>query len=214
MGPKRKVARSKRNPSNIWVVAGIVLVLVVLGATAAYIFYPKTPSASPSIQMPQGLTVLANQYIQIMQNLNSSQTKSEIVAELEPHYNQTELFGWEHSKLTFTQPDNSYTDPKQILQSGKGICTQWSILYVSACLAEGYQSRLIAAVDTSSWSYIHVWAEDYYNGRWVHVDPSDSVWENPSRYQSWDWGAGLGSRVRVYAFMDNAYVDVTDSYAP
>ncbi len=79
---------------------------------------------------------------------------------------------------------------------------QWSIVYVSACLALGYQSRLVVAVDTQGWSYIHVWAEDYYNGAWVHVDPSDKVWNSPHRYlgSSWDWGPYIGSTVKVYAF--------------
>jgi hypothetical protein len=214
MGPKRKVAKSRRKSRSKWVIASLVLVLVVVSAFASYVWYPKNPSMQSSNQTLQGLTSLANQYIAVMQNLNSSQTKTEIAAQLGKSYNQTDLFAWEHSKLTFTQPDGMYTDPQQIIQSGKGICVQWSILYVSACLAEGHQSRLVAAVDTSSWNYIHVWAEDYCNGQWVHVDPSDSVWDNPARYQSWDWGEGLGSSVKVYAFLDNEFVDVTDSYSP
>ena len=84
---------------------------------------------------------------------------------------------------------------------------------MSACLSLGYQSRLVVAVDSSSWTFIHTWAEDYYNGNWVHVDPSDSVWNNPSRYLSWDWGKYLGSQVRVYAFEDGSFQDVTASYA-
>ena len=84
---------------------------------------------------------------------------------------------------------------------------------MSACLALGYQSRLVAAVDTSAWSFIHVWAEDYYNGTWVHVDPSDRVWNNPLRYQTWNWGSGIGSTVKIYAFEDHAYYDVTAKYS-
>jgi hypothetical protein len=84
---------------------------------------------------------------------------------------------------------------------------------VSACLALGYQSRLVVAVDTQSWSYIHVWAEDYYNGIWVHVDPSDKVWNNPSRYQSWDWGKYVGSDVKIYAFEDGKFEEVTSFYS-
>ena len=148
-----------------------------------------------------------------MANLNSSQTRTEMAAKLDPHYNQTDLFAWEHSKLTFANDQTGWcTDPATILSRGTGICTQWSIVYVSACLALNYQSRLVMAVDTSSWQFIHVWAEDYTGGRWVHVDPSDSVWNNPVRYQSWDWGSGIGSAGRIYAFEDNAYHDVTSSY--
>jgi transglutaminase-like putative cysteine protease len=150
-----------------------------------------------------------------MHNLNSTQTKTTMASQLDSHYNQTDLFGWEQTKLTFANdPNGFFEDPTQILNSGKGICVQWSEVYVSACLALGYQSRLVVAVDTSTWSYIHVWAEDYYNGTWVHVDPSDKVWNQPSRYQSWDWGSAIGSTVKIYAFEDSTFQDVTSSYSP
>ena len=128
--------------------------------------------------------------------------------------NQTTLFGWEKSRMTFEEDTNFLEDPIQILNSGKGICVQWSIVYVAACLSLGYQSRLVVAVDTSTWTFIHTWAEDYYNGTWVHVDPSDGVWNNPSRYQSWDWGKGIGSDVKIYAFEDGRFEEVTSTYSP
>jgi transglutaminase-like putative cysteine protease len=132
---------------------------------------------------------------------------------LDPGWNQTDLFHWEVDKMTFaSDPNGFYQDPFQILSSGDGICVQWSIVYVSACLALGYQSRLVVAVDTSTWSYIHVWAEDYYKGSWVHVDPSDGVWGSPYMYRSWDWGPSIGSTVRVYAFQDGSFQDVTSTY--
>jgi transglutaminase-like putative cysteine protease len=149
-----------------------------------------------------------------MKNLNSSQTKTKMLSLLNPNYNQTQLFSWEASKMTFaSDPTGFFEDPFQILGRGQGICVQWSIVYVSACLALGYQSRLVVAVDTQGWSYIHVWAEDYYNGKWVHVDPSDKVWNAPHRYLSWDWGQYIGSTVKVYAFEDNQYQDVTSTYS-
>ena len=153
-------------------------------------------------------------YLDIMKNLNSSQTKTKMQSLLNPDYNQTQLFSWEASKMTFaSDPTGFFEDPFQILGRGQGICVQWSIVYVSACLALGYQSRLVVAVDTQGWSYIHVWAEDYYNGKWVHVDPSDKVWNAPHRYLSWDWGQYIGSTVKVYAFEDNQYQDVTSTYS-
>jgi hypothetical protein len=84
---------------------------------------------------------------------------------------------------------------------------------VSACLSLGYQSRFVAAVNTATWAFIHTWEEDYYNGTWVHVDPSDAVWNNPSRYQTWNWGT-FGTQVKVYAFTDGSYQDVIATYAP
>ncbi len=83
---------------------------------------------------------------------------------------------------------------------------------MSACLSLGYPSRLVVAADSSSWNFIHTWAEDY-NGTWVPVDPSDAAWNMPWRYQSWEWGAYLGSGVSVYAFEDGSFQDVTATYA-
>lgn len=212
MGSGKKSAKYRKNLGGKMWLAGAVLIVIVLAAMAAYVLYPKNqPSTEATV--PDGLKTLAGEYMGIMANLNSSQIKTEMAAKLDPSYNQTDLFAWEHSKLKFESDQTGwYTNPTEILNRGTGICTQWSIVYVSACLSLNYQSRLVMAVDTSSWQYIHVWAEDYCAGKWVHVDPSDSVWDNPARYQSWDWGNGMGSTVRIYAFEDNAYYDVTSSY--
>jgi uncharacterized membrane protein YphA (DoxX/SURF4 family) len=177
-------------------------------------WFPSKTPASNAPDKPEGLKTLTSHYMDVMQNLNSSQTKATMLLQLDSHFNQTDLFGWERTKLTFiNDPSGFFENPIQILDSGKGICVQWSEVYVSACLALGYQSRLVAAVDTSTWTYIHVWAEDYYNGTWVHVDPSDKVWNNPARYKSWDWGVGIGSAVKIYAFEDSTFQDVTSSYS-
>lgn len=213
MGSRRKANKNKYKQNRKWLFYVAVLFLVVLVASAAYVLYPRT-STTPEDETPEGLRILALKYMTIMHNLNSSQTKTEIAAILPIKYNQTELFNWEHNKLTFANDETGwYEEPCQILDSGKGICVQWSIVYVSASLAQNHESRLVVAVDTSNWKFIHVWAEDSYNGRWVHVDPSDSVWDNPNRYQTWNWGTEIGSTVRIYAFEDNTYYDVTSSYS-
>jgi hypothetical protein len=69
------------------------------------------------------------------------------------------------------------------------------------------------AVNTTTWNFVHVWAEDYFNGSWVHVDPSDKVWDKPSRYQDWDWGKCIGLDVKIYAFEDGKYEEVTSTYS-
>jgi hypothetical protein len=149
-----------------------------------------------------------------MKNLNSSQTKTKMLTLLNPSDNQTDLFSWEGSKMIFaTDPTGSFVDPFQILDRGEGVCLQWSIVYVSACLALGDQARLVVAVDTQGWSWIHVWAEDYYNGTWVPLDPSDKAWDMPHVYLSWDWGPYIGTTVKCYAFEDNRYQDVTPTYS-
>lgn len=196
-----------------------VVLLVVVALSVAYLAVPKTSmdfTVTVPENVPQELKSMATYYLEIMHNLNCTETKKQMTTRLNPHYNQTDLFTWESSNLTFEVDPVWCDSPNEILNEGKGTCVQWSIVYVSACLSLGYQSRLVAAADTTQtpWTYIHVWAEDYYNGKWVHVDPSDHVWDNPSRYQSWDWGSGLGSTVRVYAFEDGSVVDVTSTYTP
>jgi len=219
MGTVKKKSPAKRKSNQIqrWIVIFSVVFIIAIVIASAY-FWCTTgsePAAnSNSAGTDSAFTTFMNQYLAIMKNLNSSQVKSEMLALLNPEYNQTDLFAWEGSKLTFaSDPEGSFRDPLQILDRGEGVCLQWSIVYVSACLALGYQARLCVAVDTQGWSWIHVWAEDYYKGTWVPVDPSDKAWNDPHAYLSWDWGPYIGTTVRVIAFEDNRYEDVTSTYS-
>jgi len=216
MNPVRKVRATRRHrQTRRWIVVFAVLLLVVMLVTVVYFCFPfKSKPVNNVPEESATFKAFTDHYLGIMRKLNSSETKTEISSQLDPKYNQTDLFVWEQSKLTFAQdPAGWFEEPTAILDSGKGICVQWSIVYVSACLANGYQSRLVVATDTANWNFIHVWAEDYFNGSWVHVDPSDKVWNNPSRYQSWDWGRGIGSVVKIYAFEDGSFEEVTSNYA-
>jgi transglutaminase-like putative cysteine protease len=209
---RRRHASRTRNHTRKWIVALSAFILIITILTIAYLFYPMNSKPNTADADP-AYKAFTDHYLTIMSNLNSSKTRSQLATQLNPRYNQTDLFAWQQSKMTFAQDSTGfYEDPFQILDTGKGICVQWSIVYVSACLALGYQSRLVVAVDTSSWNFIHVWAEDYYNGTWVHVDPSDKVWNNPLRYQSWPWGSDIGSQVKIFAFEDGTYKDVTSTY--
>jgi hypothetical protein len=211
MNMGRKVHKTKRRGhSKKWAIFASILIIITLVA-AAYVWFPK--NESNSFNVDPAFKAFTDHYLDIMKNLNSTETKEKMAIQLNPNFNQTDLFAWEQSKLTFANDPNWFENPTQILNSGDGICMQWSIVYVSACLALGYQSRLVVAVDTLSWNFIHAWAEDYYNGTWVHVDPSDKVWNNPLRYLSWDWGSSIGSQVKIYAFEDSTFQDVTSTYS-
>ena len=225
MKPASKVKPAKnRKKNNRWLVVFYAVLLIAVLGTVTFFWYPSNnkPANNPQSNalnnelnsMPAGFKPFAENYLGVVKNLNSSQTKAKMAALLNPSYNQTDLFAWEASKMTFADdPAGSFEDPFQILDSGDGICLQWSIVYVSACLALGYQSRLVVAVDTSTWTFIHVWAEDYYKESWVPVDPSDKAWNDPSTYLSWDWGPYIGSTVRIYAFEDGSFQDVTSTYS-
>ena len=220
MSPTKRAPPPKKDKRTIpW--RGIVLLaLIIVAVVAAVHFWPASDNKASvnnqttSANTDSAFAAFTNQYLDIMQNLNSSQTKDKMLPLLNAGSNQTDLFSWEGSKLTFaTDPEGSFVDPFQILDRGEGVCLQWSIVYVSACLALGYQSRLVVAVDTQGWSWIHVWAEDYYNGTWVPVDPSDKACDMPHVYLSWDWGPYIGTTVKCYAFEDNRYQDVTPTYS-
>jgi transglutaminase-like putative cysteine protease len=215
MNPVRRVHAARRHrQTRRWIIIVSVLLVAATLFVVAYFYYPKYELGNNTSNESAAFRDFTAHYVGIMQNLNSTATKAKMAAQLNPSYNQTDLFSWEQTKLTFTQDTTGwFEDPAQILSSGKGICVQWSIVYVSACLANGYQSRLVVAADAANWEFIHVWAEDYFNGTWVHVDPSDKVWDNPGRYQSWDWGKGIGSTVKIYAFEDGRFEEVTSNYA-
>ena len=220
MSPARKTPSRRHKQTRKWILIFSVAVILV-SVFAAYLYYPARNKAAanneptPAVADP-AFTAFTNHYLDIMTNLNSSQTKAKMLPLVNRSDNQTQLFTWESTKMTFgSDPAGTFEDPFQILDRGQGVCLQWSIVYVSACLSLGYQSRLVVAVDTEGWSWIHVWAEDYYYGAWVHVDPSDKVWNQPHRYlgASWSWGPYIGSTVKVYAFEDGKYEDVTSTYS-
>lgn len=152
-----------------------------------------------------------------MKNLNSTGTKTSITNRFERDCNFTELYEWVHKNLEFVPVNETFerhSDPLEILESGKGRCGEFSILYVAACLAHGYESRIIVAVDVCNlihWTGEHVWAEVKLDD-WVHIDPSDRTWNEPDRYRAWDWGKEIGSRIKIYAFEDGKYEDVTSNY--
>jgi transglutaminase-like putative cysteine protease len=215
MSHHRKVPAARRqNHSKRWIAIAFMLVLIVFVATAVYVLNALQNKEPTTHVTDPAFNAFTQHYLTIMKSLNSTQTKALMASKLNLGYNQTDIFSWQQSKMIFVQDATGwYEDPIQILNSGDGICVQWSIVYVSACLALGYQSRLVVAADASNWNFIHVWAEDYYKGTWVHVDPSDKVWNDPSRYQSWGWG-NIGTAVKIYAFEDGSYQDVTTTYSP
>jgi hypothetical protein len=216
MNPGRRARAARRHrQTRGWLLIISFLIIVAALVAVMILWYPTRNQSNSESDEQAGFKVFADHYEAIMGNFNSSETKTKLSSELDPTYNQTDLFSWEQSRLAFAEDTTGwFEDPIEILNSGKGICVQFSIVYVSACLALGHQSRLVVAADTTNWNFVHVWAEDYYNESWVHVDPSDKVWNNPLRYQSWDWGKAIGSSVKIYAFEDGTFEEVTSNYIP
>jgi hypothetical protein len=101
------------------------------------------------------------------------------------------------------------------LEQGIGRCEEYSIVYVAACLALGYEARLLV-----SWQFylafvglhgFHVWAKVKLNSSWVQVDPSPTpFWNDTSGYKNSEWGPRI--TLNVFAFEDDRIEDVASQY--
>lgn len=188
----------------------VVILIFVVVVSFAYCF----------LWLPQQeRTSFENRYLNIMEKLNSTETKTVLRSKFDKDYNFTELYEWVNEQIRFVPfnetIEHRYTDPFCILGYGKGRCGEFSILYVAVCLAHGYQGRLIVATNISdprNWYGEHVWAEVKLNNCWVHVDPSEQKWNETSIYETWPWGKDIGSKIKIYAFEDGKYEDVTLNY--
>lgn len=187
----------------------LVLAVSVVSA-GTYIWFIWLPQ--------QNRALFENHYLSIARKLNSTESKAEVISWFGRDFNFTELYEWVHEKLDFVPFNETFerhTDPSEILESGKGRCEEFSILYVAACLAQGYQSRIIVAIDTSNPVNLigqHVWAEVKLDNCWVHVDPSEQRWNETNMYQSWEWGEEIGLKIAIYAFEEGRCEEVTLNY--
>jgi len=95
---------------------------------------PNAPVTNPAFN------AFTEHYITLMKNLNSTQTKAVMAAQLNPNYNQTDIFTWKQSKMTFAQDSTGwFEDPTQILNSGDAFACSGALfmcLLVSAWLSE------------------------------------------------------------------------------
>lgn len=153
-------------------------------------------------------------YLGVMKNLNSPETKAYMLSKIDGTYNFTELLDWTNQQLTWSEEGfPRYSDPKQILDQGKGRCEEYAIVYVGACLALGYEARLVVARQfyLGPFHGFHGWAEVKWNGVWTQADPSPTpFWNNTSRYRTWAWGPR--AILVVSAFEDNRIEDVSARY--
>lgn len=206
MNKKTAVFKAKRRRI---VLITLILLLPILGSYFLLVLWPQL----------QWTWDVRDYYLGIMKKSNSLDYRVKIRSWFDRPYNFTELLQWVNKTLRFVPLGvpflDRHDDPIEIKQSGKGRCGEFSILYVAACLANGYQSRIIAAVDFSNpiaLQYPHVWAEVKLDNQWRHVDPSLVIWNQPHRYLTWPWGRGIGSTVKIYAFEDGNCEEVTANY--
>ncbi|MCW3986530.1 MAG: transglutaminase-like domain-containing protein [Candidatus Bathyarchaeota archaeon] len=113
-----------------------------------------------------------------MKDLNRNKTKTYMHDRINGTYDFIELLRWISQNLNWSSESfTRYSEPQQILSQGKGKCEEFAIVYVAACLALGYEARLVV----SRQFYLvtargfHVWAEVKVDDIWTHVDPSPTA---------------------------------------
>jgi len=129
-------------------------------------------------------------YLGVMKDLSNSETKAYMYDKINATYNFIELLNWTSQNLNWSEESfTRYSKPQQILNQGKGRCEEFAIVYAAACLALGYETRIVV----SRQFYLifvrgfHVWVEVKLDGVWTHVDPSPTAfWNDTSRYRSWN----------------------------
>jgi hypothetical protein len=116
-----------------------------------------------------------------------------------------ELLEWLHRKIEFDKSISvRHNDPFEIIQYGRGMCREFSVLYNAICLANGYRARLV--LDMSDHVWVEVWEKK--SRRWLHVDPSEKRIDDPKMYER-DWKKDLKE---VYAFENGKLEDVAKNY--
>lgn len=151
-------------------------------------------------------------WLGVMKKLNSSETKSYIQDKINGTYDFIELLKWVSQNINWSKESfTRYFEPQQILSQGKGMCAEFAIVYVAACLALDYEARIVVSRQFYLINGFHVWAEVKVDGIWTHIDPSPTAfWNDTTRYKSWDWGPRI--TLKVFAFEDNKIEDVTSRY--
>lgn len=153
-------------------------------------------------------------YSNVMKELNTPEAKAYMLDKINGKCNFTELLYWTDQQLSWANDSFvRYSAPQQILIQGKGLCEEYTIVYVGACLALGYEARILVSRQFYQGPVhgFHVWAEVKWNGVWTQADPSPTpFWNDPSHYRSWDWGPR--ATLRVYAFEPDEIEDVSATY--
>jgi hypothetical protein len=187
----------------------IISIILIFTSSLVYYFHFLIPQ--------QQQDDLENYYLGIMKSLNTEENKIIVRNWFDKDYMVPDLIQWVNNTLAFdeTHTDEQRhwkTDPSQIKQIGKGQCGEFSILYVAACLAQGYDARLVVATNVNyPYQDLHVWTEVKMCG-WIHVDPSENMWGDKYMYQNEEWGQAIGSTVKIYAFEDGKSQDITLNY--
>jgi hypothetical protein len=180
---------------NKWLLAAILILIVLIGyaATLNWASYPME-----IIEYENAVNSYSNRvYLQTLTNLTSSGNNmmnftghgfNDSISGL----NYTQLYYWINKFLVYA-PDNvsfiRQNYPIQILFNVStriapdnrlyGRCGEFSLLYNSLLLANGYNARLVVDCSYQNKSYLpagdHMWNEILINGKWIPIDTTQPI---------------------------------------
>ncbi|KAK4759367.1 hypothetical protein SAY87_022498 [Trapa incisa] len=127
---------------------------------------------------------------------------SPLSSELQYGASRVELYSCRYCLGTTRFP--RYNDPLKLLETRRGRCGEWANCFTLYCRTFGYDSRLV--LDFTD----HVWTECFseYLGRWMHLDPCESVYDRPLLYEK-GWDKKLNY---AFGFARDGIYDVTKRY--
>lgn len=153
--------------------------------------------------------------LKIVDELSNPTLQEKFRFKMKENYTLSELLDWVHDQIVWVdlgELSNRSSDPFKIIDSGKGHCGEFAILYFAGCLSLGYEARWIVSVRPYNFSGLHNWVEVKVDNSWVHVDPREKKWNEPSMYKDGNWWGIIGKDAFVYAFEKGKNEDVTDRY--
>lgn len=123
------------------------------------------------------------------------------------------LLDYLHYKVRYTGGEiTRHEDPIEILEYGKGRCGEFAIAYTALCLAFDVEARMVICLSDHVWS--EVFLED--EGRWMHVEPTDKLWDDPYLYSrprdQEGRGKDFGGKDKVYALENGKIEEITKNY--
>jgi len=83
-----------------------------------------------------------------------------------------------HGRMVYTPGSTGiHTTARDVFYSGKGVCQDYSHLFLSFARARGLRARYVNGIHEGSDSS-HAWCEVFLNGAWRGIDPTWNKWVN------------------------------------
>ncbi len=111
---------------------------------------------------------------------------------------------WVKTVMKFGAGQERPIQPVRIYKIHKGNCGEWSDISCAAA-----RTALIPCTNADASGDDHTWNEFWF-GRWIHWEPTNTFLDYPQSYENWGWVVGSVTNWRGDAF----YWPVTPRYTP